>query len=187
MLTSCEILSEGFDCPGIEVGISLRPTQSLGLWLQQCGRILRPSPGKTHAILLDHAGNTLRHSLPTDDHHWTLSGRSKEDRESEGEPVPSVRICAQCFAANPSRRSTCSQCGKPFEGKPRQVEKEEGELEELTAEKLAVLRERREARRQQGSAKTLEALIELGRLRGYARPERWAKFVHDARVAKGRG
>ncbi len=47
VITSVALLEEGFDVPGAHVGIFLRPTQSLGLYLQQIGRILRPAPGKT--------------------------------------------------------------------------------------------------------------------------------------------
>lgn len=36
VLTSCDLISEGFDLPAIEVAILLRPTESLGLYLQQC-------------------------------------------------------------------------------------------------------------------------------------------------------
>ena len=50
VLTSCEIVSEGTDIPVVAAAILLRPTQSLGLYLQQVGRVLRPAPGKTHCI-----------------------------------------------------------------------------------------------------------------------------------------
>jgi hypothetical protein len=46
VLTSCDLVSEGFDLPAVEVAILLRPTQSLSLYLQQCGRAIRPAPGK---------------------------------------------------------------------------------------------------------------------------------------------
>lgn len=36
VLTSCEIVSEGTDIPVVTAAILLRPTQSLGLYLQQC-------------------------------------------------------------------------------------------------------------------------------------------------------
>ena len=47
VLTSCDIISEGTDIPSVTGAILLRPTDSLGLHLQQVGRVLRPSPGKT--------------------------------------------------------------------------------------------------------------------------------------------
>jgi len=47
VLTSCDIVSEGTDIPSVTGAILLRPTDSLGLHLQQVGRVLRPAPGKT--------------------------------------------------------------------------------------------------------------------------------------------
>ncbi|MCK7581523.1 MAG: hypothetical protein MZV65_41790 [Chromatiales bacterium] len=41
VLTSCEIISEGTDIPRVSGAILLRPTQSLALYLQQVGRVLR--------------------------------------------------------------------------------------------------------------------------------------------------
>ena len=78
VLTSCDIISEGTDIPSVTGAILLRPTDSLGLHLQQVGRVLRPSPGKPHAIINDHVGNTLRHGRPTDLRDWSLEGRTKQ-------------------------------------------------------------------------------------------------------------
>jgi superfamily II DNA or RNA helicase len=44
ILTSCDLVSEGFDLPAVEVAIMLRPTKSLSLYLQQAG----PSDGVSH-------------------------------------------------------------------------------------------------------------------------------------------
>lgn len=177
ILTSCDLISEGFDVPAIQCGISLRPTMSLGLWLQQFGRCLRVSPGKSDTVFLDHAGNALRHGLPTDDRQWSLAG-TREKRNAER--IPSVRICKKCFAANKSTASTCAQCGKAFDAKPREVSKKEGELEELTPEMMAA----RAERVKQGRTQSLEALIELGKMRGYKSPEKWAQHVYHARNLK---
>ncbi len=47
VLTSCELISEGFDLPTVNAAILLRPTASLSMHLQQLGRALRMFPGKT--------------------------------------------------------------------------------------------------------------------------------------------
>ena len=52
VLVSIEVVSEGFDLPAVSTAILLRKTASLGLYLQQVGRILRPQENKT-AIVLD--------------------------------------------------------------------------------------------------------------------------------------
>ncbi len=44
VLTSCALISEGFDAPSVGGAILLRPTQSFALFRQQIGRCLRPKP-----------------------------------------------------------------------------------------------------------------------------------------------
>src|SRR4029077_11604471 len=44
------IASYGWDCPAVSAMIEARPTRSLGLWLQHCGRIMRTCDGKVDAI-----------------------------------------------------------------------------------------------------------------------------------------
>jgi DNA repair protein RadD len=61
VLVTVDVVSEGFDCPGAAVAILLRPTQSEGLYLQQIGRVLRPSPGKAGR---DGAGSRRQRSSP---------------------------------------------------------------------------------------------------------------------------
>ena len=175
VVTSCELANEGVDIPGAHVGIFLRPTQSLGLYLQQIGRILRPCEGKTHALLLDHVGNCYRHGLPDEPRQWTLAG---DDAEAKRKPGAGVRICASCFCALPAQARTCSECGYEFPAKPREIEQREGELAEVTPEMLA----KRAERREQGRAQSLEALREIARRKGYR--EGWAQRVLAGRLAK---
>jgi superfamily II DNA or RNA helicase len=177
VLTSCDLVSEGFDCPRIEVGISLRPTASTGLWLQQMGRCLRPFPGKTEALLFDHAGNVARHGLPDDDWEWSLEGRAMHRRESDG--AVAVRICPKCFAANKSGQPLCAECGTPFPVKPRKLEEQDGELVELDR-----ARRKKIQRQEVWQAKTYEELVALGVSRHYRFPEIWARRIIDWRQNK---
>lgn len=178
-LVSVDLISEGFDCPGIDVGISLRPTQSLGLWLQQCGRILRTAPGKNHATILDHAGNSLRHGLPTEQRSWSLSGTVAASK-SDGERPASVRVCPSCFSAQRSGRPACANCGKPFPVDARTVAKEKGTLKEITQEDI----DKRRARQEVGMTATLASLTQLGTMRNYKDPEAWARYVLAGREKK---
>ena len=77
ILTQCEMLGEGVDVPAATCLIGLRPTASLVIFLQHVGRVLRKSPGKDKAIILDHVGNWSRFGLPDDDREWTLEGQAK--------------------------------------------------------------------------------------------------------------
>ena len=180
VLTSADLVSEGFDLPAIEAAILLRPTQSLALCLQQVGRALRPFPGKDRAIILDHAGNlgpNGRHGLPDDDREWTLEGRVKGQGVS-GTPTIPMSQCAHCFFTG-RPFVVCPSCGHERAIEGRKVEEVEGELQEIDLEAA-----RRAKRVEQARAAGLAELIALGKQRGYKKPEAWAKFVWASRNQK---
>ncbi|MEC4819242.1 MAG: DEAD/DEAH box helicase [Scytonema sp. PMC 1069.18] len=72
IISNCAILTEGFDCPDSEAAVIARPTASVTLWLQMIGRILRPSPGKEFATILDMTDNWYRLGRPCDNRFWSL-------------------------------------------------------------------------------------------------------------------
>lgn len=113
-ICSCELISEGVDIPAVSAGIMLRPTQSLSLWLQQVGRCLRPAEGFDKAIILDHAGNTLRHGFAHDERVWTLQGLGEivsEDNRDRKESDNKKRIqCENCLHIH-ERALECPNCG----------------------------------------------------------------------------
>jgi superfamily II DNA or RNA helicase len=76
--SNCQILTEGFDFPELSCCILARPTKSVALQLQMCGRVMRTAPGKNGAIILDHAGNILEHGPPHIERIWRLEGASKK-------------------------------------------------------------------------------------------------------------
>jgi DNA repair protein RadD len=164
-LVTVDLVSEGFDIPNIEVGIFLRPTQSLGLWLQQAGRILRIAPGKTTAWLLDHAGNTLRHGLPSEDREWTLEG-SKGNVAAKKEKPISARVCPKCFSGQRGGKPACIYCGLIFKVDSRKVQEESGELKEITPEETAKRRERSQIGMAAHSGNRAR-LEEIARIKGY--------------------
>lgn len=187
VLTSCELVSEGFDLPAIEVGISLRPTQSLALWLQQTGRLLRPMAGKSAALLFDHTGNWERHGFPTETRSWSLSGVAKGAHGAK--PQSGVRVCTACFAVSAGSARSCRACGKDFPVQARMVKEAKGQLEALTPEEIARKREARHRAQTQGRAQSLPALIELYNIRHPGgdpqKAERWAGYVLAGRRARG--
>jgi superfamily II DNA or RNA helicase len=172
VLVTVDVVSEGFDVPAASCAILLRPTQSLGLYLQQVGRVLRPAPGKAHAVILDHVGNVTHHGFPDDPRDWSLDDRM---RRSKGTPAPSVRTCPECFAAF-KPQPQCPVCGAgcvPI--RSRVIREMAGELRELKREEV---RQRTDERRQ---ARTLQQLIAVGQARGMKNPVGWAKHVYFAR------
>lgn len=178
VLSNVELFGEGFDLPAIECAILLRPTQSLGLYLQQVGRALRPFPGKQFAIILDHAGNCQRHGLPDDVRAWSLSGSENRKKRDE-DAGPPVRICKKCFAAQPAGALICKVCGTQFEIQSREVDQVEGELQEVDLEAMRIQR-----KIQQGKAKSYDDLVALAKSRKYPNPHGWASHIVRARQAK---
>ena len=63
VLCSVNILSTGFNFPAMDCLVCIRPTQSLGLWIQLLGRLVRnsPSTGKKNGLVLDFSGNLEIH------------------------------------------------------------------------------------------------------------------------------
>jgi DNA repair protein RadD len=112
ILTNCGLISEGLDIPSVGGVILLRPTKSLALHLQQIGRALRPAPGKARAVVLDHAGNCLRHGLPDLEHAWSLQGRPKKKSKAL------VRRCPECSALIAISAHECPECGADLRPDP---------------------------------------------------------------------
>lgn len=139
VLTSADLISEGFDLPRIETAILLRPTKSLALYLQQVGRALRPDPanGKTKAIIIDHVQNWVLHGLPDMERDWQLEGRVKRKRSSDGEEEEIVcTTCENCFRVFEGKNK-CPYCGWEKEKQVREraeVEQVEGNLVHIGAQ-----------------------------------------------------
>lgn len=63
-------------------------------------------------MILDLAGNSLRHGLPEEERKWSLQPRSSQ---IFGEPR--VVWCPECESLSPAASHQCTTCGAPF-GKP---------------------------------------------------------------------
>ena len=108
ILINHSIVTEGFDIPEADIAMILRPTRSLALYLQMVGRVIRRSSDKLYAVVLDAAGNFIRHGLPEDDRKWSLSprGRSRQSEYSGG----FYRSCIFCDAILPASVRQCPFC-----------------------------------------------------------------------------
>lgn len=114
VLTSCNVLSIGFDVPSIEVGLLLRPTMSIALHQQQIGRVMRISPhtGKTHGIILDQSGNLQRLGFPEDVTNYDLpfGEATPEHKPGQGHAVPKKQ-CPECSSLIQTFLMECPECG----------------------------------------------------------------------------
>ena len=139
-LVNVDLFGEGFDLPAVEVVSMGRPTESFSLYGQQFGRALRPMPGKPHAIIIDHAGNVLRHGLPDAPRVWSLDRRERKARGTPDDTIP-LRACPQCTAVYERFRSVCPHCGYvPVPISRAAPEHVDGDLFEMDAAFLAKLR-----------------------------------------------
>lgn len=68
VLCACDILNEGWDCPGVEVLLMARPTLSKVIYMQQLGRGTRKAPGKECLIVFDFVDNATRYNHSLDLH-----------------------------------------------------------------------------------------------------------------------
>lgn len=183
ILTSCDLVSEGFDLPAVEVAIMLRPTKSLSLYLQQAGRAIRISPGKTKTVILDHAGNTAIHGFIDEHRDWRLTdGVVREKRE--GEIPVAVRTCPKCYAVHRPAQ-VCPKCGHIYKVAGRKVEQREGELVQVSRSEDAA-----RAATETDIQRRFNILRGIGKSRHYGNPDRWAFNVicgqEAARLAKVR-
>lgn len=95
ILTNCMVLTEGTDLPMAHTAIIGRPTKSQGLYVQMVGRVLRPAPGKSGALVLDVIGASKANTLSTPVH---LDGKTLDVLDLERpliEPEPEVELEAE--------------------------------------------------------------------------------------------
>lgn len=158
VLVNVDLFDEGFDLPAIETVIMARPTWSLAKYLQMIGRGLRPMPGKTHAMIIDHVSNVKRHGLPDAPRVWSLNDREKRSRNKPDPNVVPVTHCEMCMHAYERIHAACPHCGHAPEPAGRSSpEMVDGDLTLLDRATLDTLR----------AAMTLEAPEDVGARAGH--------------------
>lgn len=106
-LVNCDILTTGFDFPGVDVIGIVRATKSIGLYVQIVGRGMRVSPDKNSCLLLDFGTNCERFG-PID---CIQVGRKKDkDGKVEITKAP-VKECQKCGTIIAIRYTICPNCG----------------------------------------------------------------------------
>lgn len=146
-LIATDILTKGFDVPDVMVGVSARPfSKSFSSHVQQMGRVMRSSPGKSFALWLDHSGNYLR--FREDWEAIYSDGCDKlEDGKEKAKPEPKDRekkdaTCPSCGTVFAPRATVCACCG--YERPSRSlIEVAPGEMEEVGAMNRAGVEEKR--------------------------------------------
>jgi DNA repair protein RadD len=131
VVCNCMVLTEGFDLPAIGSIMLARPTKQIGLFRQMAGRGLRPAPGKTNLILIDHSGAVYRHGLLEDRVEWTLDVTKRAENPTHASRVRRATLrlveCSQCGALR-TGGEPCLHCGFLPKPRPDAIIFREGEL-----------------------------------------------------------
>lgn len=110
-----DILTKGFDCPDVMIGISARPfTKSFSSHVQQLGRVMRSFPGKDFALWLDHSGNFLRFQDEWIDlFHNGVNALDDGFEKSKREPTKEEKEAAKCHECGElwGPKDVCQHCG----------------------------------------------------------------------------
>lgn len=205
---SCDLISEGTDVPAASVAVMLRPTQSLSLYIQQAGRVLRPvyAPGydlntregrlaaiaaseKPYAYVLDHVGNVgnwidgefiENHGLPDKIHEWSLDGEvKKRGKTGPREMLTQIQTCKSCYMVH-EPAPVCPACGHVYEIRDNTPKQIEGQLKEVIA---AAAKELKAVRKNElARAESTEDLIRIANERGY--DEKWVGVQYGLRKQK---
>ena len=177
VLCNVGIISEGVSIDDVTCCLLLRPTESHALFWQQGMRAMRYQPGKV-ATIIDCVGNYSRNPLFDADVEWSLnqSPRKRPALNSEGDFH--IRSCPKCFKVFKTA-PICPYCGCIYPLHPKEIQAHESiELRRITAEHAAAVEQRRrQARREQGQARSFPELVKIGNERGYKNPAAWAAMV----------
>ncbi len=115
-LTNAQVLTTGFDAPGVDLVAMLRATLSTGLYVQIVGRATRLADGKKDALILDFAGNVRRHG-PVDAIEVREPRKKGKKGDQEGAAkVDDVRAkeCPSCKNLVALNTRSCQHCGHEF-------------------------------------------------------------------------
>lgn len=113
VVCNVRVLTEGFDYPGLKVGILATKMQSLSQYDQVVGRILRPEfgiarPGE-RALLIDLVDNVERHGPPDEDREYSLDGIAVQRKMLVHD---GIRMCRTCRCEIPPGQPRCPDCNR---------------------------------------------------------------------------
>jgi superfamily II DNA or RNA helicase len=141
VISNVGVLIEGVDLPWLVCCQILRGCNSLVLWIQACGRIIRAFEGKSFGIVLDHSGAAHEFYPPDWDREWVLGDERlnvvTNRQPKERRPI-TCPACGLLFAPSPK----CPECGKVMPKRRRSsilesLQKKDGLLTEFTEQQQA--------------------------------------------------
>ena len=104
-VTNNSVLTTGFNAPGVDMIMAMRPTASPSLYVQMMGRGTRKAPGKENCLVLDFAKLIYTHG-PVDN--------VKPPKEKGAGGVAPVKECPNCHSLIHASLRECPDCGYGF-------------------------------------------------------------------------
>lgn len=105
-LINVNVLTTGFNVPSVDFIALMRPTESVGLYVQMVGRGLRNAPGKENCLVADYAGLTIRHG--------PIDSVDPDRKPFDGEGVAPAKECPECMTIIHAAIRVCPICGHVF-------------------------------------------------------------------------
>jgi len=144
IVVSILVLTYGVDIPALECAVIARPTKSIVMYLQCAGRVLRPSEGKSEAIIIDHSGAVDAHGFVDDDFPWSLEAATSlternQKKKQEGKE-PKEITCGSCGTVFRGSR-VCPGCGHQMVQQGEDVPTHQADLQEIDRAKKKVNRD----------------------------------------------
>lgn len=124
-LASMNVLTTGFNAPGVDLIAMLRPTQSRGLYIQMVGRGTRLAPGKDDCLVLDFARNIETHG-PIDVDRQVRKFVCDDGEEGELRGAP-AKHCPECMTYVFAAVRICPQCQYAWPKKPPAIQRKPSE------------------------------------------------------------
>ncbi len=132
---------------------------------------------KTHSILIDMAGNTLRFGFPEDAREWTLSDTDPSNAKPHVAAM-AVRRCPKCWYCFKASTDKCPGCGNKHVPEQRTIIERATALVEKRREKKEAARDRAAALPQDELMQKFLALNRVAKAKGYA--PGWVKIQYHA-------
>ncbi len=126
-LTNANVLTTGFNAPGVDLLAMLRPTKSAGLYVQIVGRGCRLAPGKTNCLVLDFAGNIARHG--------PIDAVKPKGPKGEGDGEAPTKDCPDCRSIVYAAVRECPDCGHLFPPPELKIEARASRLDIISSGK----------------------------------------------------
>ena len=136
--------------------------------------IARP---KTHSILIDMAGNTLRFGFPEDVREWTLADTDPSNSKPHAAAM-AVRRCPKCWYCFKASTEKCPGCGNKHVPEQRAIIERQAALVEKKRATKEAAKDRAAKLPEDELMQTFLALNRVAKAKGYA--PGWVKIQYHA-------